>query len=448
MSIRSTQFRRSAAAIAATTAIALFAAACTGSSGSEAEDDPEAPTTLTLWHGWSAASEVKAMQDNVKRFEAAHKNIKVKVVGNMTDDKINQALRAGGSKAPDVVSSFSTTTVGQFCATGAFTDLKPFLKKSNIEPEKVFHKPLLDYTQFDGNQCSLPLLSDAYGLYYNKDAFKAAGITAPPRTWSEFTKVAQKLTKAKGSGYERLGFMPNYHGYETSFSHYMSQWSPTYFDTEGKSNVVKDPAFTKMMSYQKGLVEKLGGYAKLEKYRNTFGDEWGAKHPFHTGQVAMQLDGEWRLGMAKDAGVKFGIGTAPLPVEDDRIADYGKGYLSGTIIGIASTSKKKNAAWELVKYMTTDTAAVVAFSNGIRNVPSTIEALKSPDLKHDPEFKTFIDIAQHPKSNTSPANVDGGSYHLTLQDLAYQHEAGKVKDLKAGLEKAAKQIDTDIAKVK
>jgi multiple sugar transport system substrate-binding protein len=444
----SIRLHRPAAALAATAALALLTSACTGSAEDTGGDDPSAKTTLTLWHGWSAPSEVKAMADNVKRFEAAHPNITVKVVGNMTDDKINQALRAGGSKAPDVVSSFSTTAVGKFCDSGAFTDLNPYLKKSGIDAAKVFHKPLIDYTQFEGNQCALPLLSDAYGLYYNKDAFKAAGIAAPPKTWSELKEVAKKLTKEKGDTYSQLGFMPNYHGYETTISHYVSQWSPSYFDADGKSAVAKDPAFARMMETQKDLVDSLGGYAKLNKYRNTFGDEWGAEHPFHTGQVAMQLDGEWRLGMAKDAGVKFEIGTAPLPVADDQVADYGKGYLSGTIMGIASTSKKKNAAWELVKYMTTDTAAVVAFSNGIRNVPSTIEALQSPDLDHDPAFQTFIDIAKHPKSNTTPAMIDGGAYHLTIQNVGFAYETGKLKNLREGLEKAARQIDTDIAKLK
>src|SRR5690242_6760046 len=106
--------------------------------------------------------------------------------------------------------------------------------------------------------------------------------------------------------------------------------------------------FAKMFTWQANLVKELGGFAKLEKYRATFGDEWGAKHPFHTGQVAMAIDGEWRLGMAKEAGVKFDIGVAPFPVTDDQADSYGKGYLSGTIIGIASTSQKQNAAWELV----------------------------------------------------------------------------------------------------
>ena len=65
---------------------------------------------------------------------------------------------------------------------------------------------------------------------------------------------------------------------------------------------------------------------------------------------------------------------------DDQADTYGKGYLSGTIIGIASTSEKQNAAWEFVKYLTTDTDAVVSFANAIHNIPSTLDALESPDL--------------------------------------------------------------------
>ncbi|ROQ97967.1 carbohydrate ABC transporter substrate-binding protein (CUT1 family) [Streptomyces sp. 2132.2] len=440
--------RRLTALATAVAALSVLATACTGQSGSAAADDPDKEVTLNFWHGWSAPSETKAIEENIARFEKAHPNIKVKVTGNMTDDKINQALRAGGDKAPDVVSSFTTDSVGKFCNSGAFADLNPFLKKAGIDKAKVFPKTLLDYTQFNGNQCTLPLLNDAYGLVYNKDAFKAAGITEPPKTWSRFVEVAQKLTKTDGDSYEQLGIMPTYHGYETTPVRLAAQWSPRYFDADGKSNLAKDPAFAGMLTAQKDLVAKLGGYEKLEKFRSTFGDEWSAEHPFHKGQVAMQIDGEWRASMAKEAGVTFEIGTAPLPVPDDQAGDYGKGYLSGTIMGIASGSKKQNASWELVKYMTTDTEAVVAFANAIHNVPSTLAALDSPDLQVTPEFKTFLDIARHPKSNTTPAQADGGTYQLTFQDLAYAVEKGDVADIAAGLAKTGQQIDTDIAKAK
>ena len=122
---------------------------------------------------------------------------------------------------------------------------------------------------------------------------------------------------------------------------------------------------------------------------------------------------------------------------DDQADQYGKGYITGTIVGIASTSEKQNAAWEFVKYLTTDTKAVVNFANAIHNVPSTIDALASPDVSQDPNFQTFIKIASNPNSNTTPASPNGGAYQLTLQDLGYDYESGKQTDLQAGLDEAA-----------
>ncbi|MFE9902473.1 ABC transporter substrate-binding protein [Streptomyces achromogenes] len=431
-----------------TVATVLLTTACTGQSVGSATDDPSKEATITFWHAWSAPNEVKAVRSLVAGFERAHPNIHVKVVGNMTDDKINQALRAGGDRAPDVVSSFTTNNVGRFCSSGALVDLNPFFAKSGIDPEKTFPKPMTEYTAFEGDRCAVPLLGDAYGLYYNKTAFAKAGITRPPRTWSEFLADAEKLTVRQGDGYRQLGFMPNYHGWESTTEHYLGQFSPTYFDQDGTSAVAKDPAFAQAFTVQKKLVDALGGFRRLERFRATLGDEWGPKHPFHTGQVAMQMDGEWRLGMAEEAKPDFEIGVAPLPVPDDRAGQYGKGYLTGTIAGIAATSRKQNAAWEFVKYVSTDTDAVTGFANDIHNVPSTLAALKSPKLKYDPRFRTFLDIAAHPYSTSAPASVNGGVYLVTIQQFGYDYESGKATDLKAGLEKTAAQIDTDIVQAR
>ncbi|MCS0604930.1 ABC transporter substrate-binding protein [Streptomyces sp. LP11] len=438
--------RKAAFALAASTV--LLTTACTGQSGAGASDDPSKDTTITFWHAWSAPNEVQAVKALVAGFEHAHPNIRVNVVGNMTDDKINQALRAGGDKAPDVISSFTTNNVGKFCSSGALVDLNPFFEKAGIDPGTTFPKAMNEYTQFDGDRCTAPLLGDAYGLYYNKTAFRKAGIAHPPKTWSEFEADAKKLTIARGDTYRQLGFMPDYHGWESTTEHYLGQFSPTYFGKDGTSELAKDPAFAKGFRLQKRLVDELGGYEKLEKYRATLGDEWGAKHPFHTGQVAMQLDGEWRLGMAEETKPDFGIGVAPLPVPDDQADQYGKGYITGTITGIAATSHKQNAAWEFVRYITTDTDAVVGFANAIHNVPSTLAALKSPKLTYDPRFKTFLDIAADPNSTTSPASVNGGVYLTTIQQFGYDYESGEVTDLKAGLKKTAAQIDTDIEQAK
>jgi multiple sugar transport system substrate-binding protein len=439
-----TRLTKAAAAVAATAAITLLASACTGQSSSTASDDATKDVTITFWHGWTAPNELKAINDNVALFEKAHPNIHVKVQGNITDDKINQALRSGGGTAPDVVSSFTTDNVGQFCSSGAMADLGPFLQKSAIDPTATFPKPMLEYTQFKGTRCTLPLLGDAYGLYYNKKEFAAAGISAPPKTLSEFKQDAVKLTKSSGGSYTQLGYMPDFHGYESTPTHLAAQWGVKYFDASGKSQVAKDPGFTSMFNWQQDMVKSLGGFTKLEKFRTTFGDEFGAKNPLQTGQVAMGIDGEWRLGMARDAGMTD-LGVAPFPVPDDQASSYGKGYLSGTIIGIANNSAKKNAAWELVKFMTTDTDAVVSFANAIHNVPSTLAALTSPKLDPDPGFRTFIGIAQNPNSTTTPPSVNGGAYQLTLQDFGYAYESGKSTNLVSGLQGVDKQVDKDIA---
>ncbi len=147
----------------------------------------------------------------------------------------------------------------------------------------------------------------------------------------------------------------------------------------------------------------------------------------------MQLDGEWRLGMAKDAGVDFEIGTAPLPVAR---RPGGPATARGTCPAPSWASpppaQSKNAAWELVKYMTTDTEAVVAFANAIHNVPSTLPRPSSPPNWTDPAFKTFLDIAAAPqKSNTPPclastaAHVPADPPGLRLRTTS----RGKVKDL-------------------
>src|ERR1051325_10065277 len=150
--------RKAAFALTASTALLLSTTACTGQSAAGADDDASKETTLTFWHAWSAPNQAKPVQSLLSAFEKTHPNIHVNGVGNMTDDKINQALRAGGSKAPDVISSFTTNNVGKFCSSGALIDLNPDFKKADIDPSTTFPKAMNQYTQYDGNRCAVPLL--------------------------------------------------------------------------------------------------------------------------------------------------------------------------------------------------------------------------------------------------------------------------------------------------
>lgn len=426
--------RRRVLAITATLGVGLLLAGCTGG-GNGTKDNP---VTITFWHGYNLKQDVNQVNSLIADFEKVHPEIKVKTVSDVGDDKILQGIR--GSNSPDVVSLFSTDKVGALC-TGGLVDLNPDLKKSGINKDKVFIKSRLTYTQFKGKQCTLPLLGDAYGLYYNTDMFKAAGIASPPKTWTEFTEDAVKLTKMSGGTYEQLGFMPSFQGYESDAATWMLQWGPKWTSSDGKSNLASDPQVTDFLTYARSLQKALGGYQNLNKYRLGFGDEFSAQNAFEVGKVAMQMDGEWRAPLITSDGSKVNFATAPLPVTDSRADTYGMGPITGTVIGIPAKSAHQAAAWELVKYLTTDTNALVSFANEIRNIPTTVASLNSPKLVDEPNFETFVKISANKYSAAPPASANGNNYVTLYDAFAVKWEQGKVANLKAGLQSLDKQID-------
>src|SRR5919204_1667134 len=183
--------RRTAAALVLIGALAAAAAAAAGGA------HRAGPTKLTIWVGWSAGHELTTFKQVAAEYDRAHPEIALKVVGGIDDNKIVAAIRSG--TAPDVVSSFNSYNVGNYCGTGGWIDLTPLLKKDGIDPA-IFPRAPRYYTQYGGKRCALPLLADDYGLYYNKAMFRQAGITRPPRTISELTADAKKLTVRGSNG--------------------------------------------------------------------------------------------------------------------------------------------------------------------------------------------------------------------------------------------------------
>jgi len=439
--------KRVATAVAVLAVLAV-AAGIAGLTKSSASAGPSAPakaaaTKITIWVGWSAGHELKEFKKVVAEYDSKNKDVDVNVVGGINDDKIIAALRAGN--APDVVSSFSSQNVGIYCPSGGWIDLAPYLKKDNIDVN-IFPAASRYYTQYKGKRCALPLLADSYGFYYNKTLFKEAGLTRPPKTFSELTAYAKKLTKRNPDGsFKVVGYDPNplfYHG-GGGFGVYGTLVGATYFDENGKSNFSTDKGWSRLLNWQKDLIDYYG-YSKLVRWQTGAGDEFSASHAFETGKLAMMLDGEWRVAFIKNEHPELQYGTAPMPVDDAQPNLYGSGYVNGTIIGIPKSGKNHDAAWDLVKYLTTNDHALAKFSNGIRNVPSTKSSSKSRELLPDAHFNTFLKIFTHPKSTTVPITPIGADHLQTFSNFVSKWYAGKVKDLQAGLKEVDKTIDGKI----
>ena len=426
--------KRIAAAAVVLGAFALAAGAAQSSKGAPTSAKAE-PVNLTIWAPWTAR-ELNEFKKVVGMYDKAHPNVTVKVVGNISDDKITAAIRSG--KVPDVVISWSSDNVGAFCGSGAWQDLGPAIKSSGIDMNQ-FPATTRYYTQYKGKRCALPLLADVRGLYYNKKLFREAGLTRPPKTFAELTTYAKKLTKKNPDGSLKVvGFNPFIGFYQNAVTALVPLFGAKWVDSKGNSSLATDPAWAKMLRWQKSLVD-FYGHKNLVKFNAGAGDEWSASNAFESGKLAMHLDGEWRVSFIANEAKGLDYGTAPMPTDKPDL--YGSGYITGTIIGIPKGAKNVQHAWLLTRYLTTNSTALATFSNGIRNVPTTKASLKSKILKPDKNFDTFLNIFAHPKSATHPITAVGAAYQELTTSWVTKWQSGKGGDLMSGLKKLDKQID-------
>jgi multiple sugar transport system substrate-binding protein len=443
--------RRIAIALAAALFLAVGAGACGGTDDDDNADkaagapaakaDKLEPAEITLWVGFTQR-ELKVFKDAVKGFEEKNPGVTVKVVGGINDDKIIAASRGG--KAPDVAQSFSADNAGAFCSSGAWIDLKSYMERDGISDD-IFPPAPRSYTQFEGTRCALPMLADAYGLYYNTEMLEKAGLDGPPKTVSELVDYAKKLTVKNSDGSLKVvGFNPVMGWYSNTPANFGPMFGGKWVDESGKSSLGSDPAWEKLLTWQKQLID-FYGYDKLVKFQAGLGDEFSASNAFEKGKVAMNVDGEWRTAFIADEAPDLPYGTAPVPVDDDKPDLYGGGYTTGNIAGIPKRAEHPEHGWALLKYLTTDDEAMVFLSNGLRNVPTTASSAKSPDLKPDPKFDTFVKIFADPNTTTTPVTAAGSAYQELFNGFVNKWQAGRVDELKAGLQDIDKQIDAQLA---
>jgi multiple sugar transport system substrate-binding protein len=426
-------------AIAGLVLLVLSASVIAGCGGSSESSSGSAD--LTFWTGFTDR-ELGVMKDVVADFEKTHPDIHVKVVGGISDDKIVAAIRGGN--APDVAHSFDAGAyTGAYCSNGAWIDLADYMNQDGLSDD-VFPEVPRQYSQFEGTRCALPMLADVYGLYYNKDLFAKAGLDGPPQTVSQLMDYAKKLTERNPDGSLKVVGLDPFDGfYENIAAHWAPQWGVDWVDESGKSNLAAQPGWADMLRWQKELIDWYG-YDNLVRWQASAGDEFSAQNAFERGKLAMNLDGEWRVAFIGAEHPELNFGTAPLPVDDGQPDLYGSGYTSGSIIGIPKTSGHKDEAWQLLKYLATDTGALVKMTNGIRNVPTTTAALESPDVKPDEAFNIFLDIFGNPNTRTTPITLVGSANQDLVDAFVTKHQAGKVDDLEGGLADLDQQIDAQL----
>jgi multiple sugar transport system substrate-binding protein len=434
--------------IAAIASLAVLAAACTaGGQGTKTvvtvnPSASHAPVTITLWTFFSNP-EFKEFETAITGFEQKYPWITVKTVPSKDNVAILQAINSG--TAPDVAMEGIPDDSAKYCSSNAWIDLNPYVRADHLDLETIVPRGALAYSGYRGVQCALPMLTDAYGLYYNTEMFRKAGISGPPKTYSELFADAKKLTKLAPDGsIEVAGFLPLATGdYELANFVNGIYSGAHWYDASGKSTLASDPGFAGMLTSLKQMTDWFG-FTRLSRFFARAGGEDAEFNPsnaFENGKLAMMIDGEWRVGFVKNDGSNVPYATAPFPVADDHPELYGAGQIGGTLVGIPRGTAHTAEAWLLVKYLALDAGTQQGLAEQLHNVPTVQAALADPQLTQDPHFATFLKIFANPSSRYKEITPLGLADVTLYDQFVDRYLAGKVPDLHAGLQKVATAID-------
>jgi multiple sugar transport system substrate-binding protein len=288
-------------------------------------------------------------------------------------------------KGPDVL-NIGNTWSASLQATGAFV---PFTSSvmSQIGGSSRFLVGSLSATGAAGKPpTAVPLYSLAYGLYYNKAQFAAAGISGPPSTWPQLIADAKKLTRNGHWGLTlEAGQIPeNVHlAFELS-----QQQGGSFFNAAGQ------PTFDTPQNV--AAVKQMIDFMQADKIANPGDAQYSkgteALTDYATGKAAMVFWQAASGSLAKLGMNAADIGVAPLPLPSPMPAG-GKAITSmvaGINLAIFKNTRNLSAAEKFVKFMTS-TPEQETLNQTYGSLP-TVSAAYSDPAFHTPAVSTFRSI--------------------------------------------------------
>ena len=371
-------------------ALLVVAAGCGGgsssssSSGGPAATIDKTPVTITMWDLWSG-EEGKPFNDNLKGFTKKYPWITVKqiVQPNTPNDTFDPNLvnAINGGNAPDVAMPFGPDYIGQYCSSGLWQDLTPYMQADQPQHRRL--RSGRDHLHQLRRQAVRAAVADRRlrPLLQHQDA--PAG---------RHRRAAQDHGRADGRRQEADRAQPGrqHQGGRVRTAQPVggagagrprNAWGAKWFDDQNKAVLGTDPGWASALRWQKQLIDWYG-YDNITKFfaANT-NNEFNTSNAFQKGKVAMTFDGEWRTAFIKRGAPNLQYGTAPFPADASHPDQYGSSRVGGTIVGIPKGAKHPDQAWLLVKYLASDTNYLVNMANAVGNVPTTkaVDRVSRPD---------------------------------------------------------------------
>ena len=317
------------------------------------------PLVVDRSKGWEAA---------VKEFERRNPGVKVEMLsmgaGGMNPQKLLTAIV--GEAPPDIVYQ-DRFTVADWASRDTLTPLDSFIARDRNLPDGVrkedYYPAAWNETIFKNKVYGIPTDIDDRVMFYNKKMFREAGLDPenPPKTWSELELASDKLTKKTKTGFDQIGFIPNFGN--SWFYLYSWQMGGKFMSDDLRTCTFDNPRSLAALEWMIKFYNRYEGIETLNSFVSGFsGLEFD---PFMTGKIAMRTDCVGLIGLIARYHPNLDFGVCPAPIPDDRY--YQRGYFKnikdndrfvtwsgGFSYVIPRGAKHSEEAWAFIKWMTSE----------------------------------------------------------------------------------------------
>ena len=398
--------------LSAVMACSLFAG-CGKTGGSDV-------TTITVWTG--NGHDKSYLTDKVEEWNktiGAEKKIRIEYT--VQNNSMETAFTNG--TAPDIFAGADTVND---VAKGRLLPISE-LEGGDELIDKYKDYLREDLEKVDGNVYSIPYGFTTYGLIYNKDMFKAAGIVdengeaKPPKTWDEMREVARKLTDKSKNQYGMvfpIKWGTGWYGSDLSNPVMSSQGFVDYNPATGKYEY---DGMKHAMEVLIGMKHDGSIYPGADSLDND-----SARAAFAEGSIGMKFGYTFDVGVLNDQfPAKCDWGVTQYPTYDENVAyknrmDYGMSYMFN-----AHSKVTPEKLMEVMKFFTGDHFMLESYKEGvdIPYDPSLVEGVSLENAKHGwAEFAGLVKYGKMQPLSPSQDYAGAESAYETFINKIYSEQ--------------------------
>ncbi len=342
-----------------------------GACGSPA-DDREVVTF------WVMGYEGEVVSQLIPEFERLNPGIRVDLQQLPWLSAHEKLLTAfAGESLPDV-SPIGNTWIPEFAALGALEPLDARIADTPGFDVPDYFPGVWNSGVVDARTYAVPWYVETRLPFYRVDVLREAGVETLPESWDQWRQAMAAIKRHVGP--DRYPILLPLNEFEPLLSLAVQQPEPLLRDG-GRYGNFRSEGFRQTLSFYKEMFDK--GWAPVLT-NNQISNVWDE---FGKGFHSFYISGPWNIAMFKERlppGPQDDWMTMPLPGPDGP----GASLANGTSFVIFRGSEHKDAAWELVAYLSRpDVQARFHALTG--NLPPRRSPWQAPGLAKDPYARAF-----------------------------------------------------------